>query len=154
MNDGGADAYRWGRLEIPSRPECVALVRWAIGRLGAQAGLSVREREDLDLAVTEACANAIRHGSPQRERNTVCITFLAGPDSVLIEVRDEGAGFDPASKRPPPPGEMRDGGYGLHIMRQVTDELEFDWQGGTVVRLLKRRKPAKAGAYASIPALA
>lgn len=136
------EIHRWGQLDIPSRPECVSAVRRIAERLGIQAGLTRGEVDDLDLAVTEACANAIRHGSPDRERNTIYVTFHVGPECVAVEIRDEGRGFDPTSKVPPPPGEMRDGGYGLHIMRQVVDRVEISSRGGTTIRLLKRhRKP-------------
>jgi serine/threonine-protein kinase RsbW len=148
MNDCGVNRYRWGRLDIPSRPECVPVVRHAIARLAQQTSLSAEERGDLDLAVTEACANAVRHGSPQRERNTVCVAYFAGPDAVLVEIRDQGGGFSAAAKAPPAAGELRDGGYGIHIMRQVMDDVEIAWQGGTVVRLLKRRRQGRPGAPA------
>jgi serine/threonine-protein kinase RsbW len=102
-----------------------------------QAGLDQVDIEDLNLAVTEACANAIRHGSPEQERNTIFVMFFLAPNCVMVEIRDEGRGFDPSCQRLPLPAEMRDGGYGLHIMRQVVDAVEFTRRRGTVVRLVK-----------------
>lgn len=131
--------YRWGRLEIPSRPEYAAAVRRTVERLGAEAGLTPAEAEDLDLSVTEACANAIRHGSPEQGRNTIRVTFFLAPECILVEVRDEGHGFQAGQSLAPLPGELREGGYGLHIMRQLMDDVEITWHGGTVVRLMKRR---------------
>ncbi len=133
------DVYRWGRLDIPSRPECVPAVRRIVERLGTQAGLSPSEIDDMDLAVTEACANAIRHGSPDRERNVIHVTFYVRPGAITVEIRDQGRGFDPNSKRAPAPSEWRDGGYGLLIMRRVVDDFQLGWRDGTVVRLGKRR---------------
>ena len=98
--------YYWCRLDISSRPENAAVVRRAVERIAIEAGLTPAETDDLDLAVTEACANAIRHGSPEKERSTVRVTFFLAPECVLVEVRsgprfteDRGARRPPASCR-------------------------------------------------------
>jgi serine/threonine-protein kinase RsbW len=151
--------YYWCRLDISSRPENAAVVRRAVERIAIEAGLTPAETDDLDLAVTEACANAIRHGSPEKERSTVRVTFFLAPECVLVEVHDQGPGFTEGSRRAPAAGELRDGGYGLHIMRQLMDDVEIIWHRGTTVRLVKQRVPERApsvsGAAAEpIPAFA
>lgn len=150
MGKGELLEFEWDRLSIPSRAECVARVRRAVERVGAEAGLSADEVEDLDLAVTEACANAIRHGSPDPQRNVVEVRFLLGPGRVVVEVRDEGAGFEAAQTPAPVPGELREGGYGLHIMHQVVDKVELSFDGGTVVRLMKQHRPEQGTQTAAV----
>ncbi|MBI3947241.1 MAG: ATP-binding protein [Armatimonadetes bacterium] len=144
MSRSDSTTYLWGRLDVPSQPHYVPAVRRAVERLGAEADLSRRDIEDLDLAVTEACANAIRHGSPKGAHNRIHIAFYLEPERVIVEIRDEGAGFDPNAEALPTPGDLCDGGYGLHIMRQVVDRVEIQFGDGTTVRLHKARRGKEA----------
>jgi len=47
------------------------------------------------LALVEVATNAIRHGNRLDPTKQVLISYVMGPDEILIEVEDEGEGFDP-----------------------------------------------------------
>jgi serine/threonine-protein kinase RsbW len=49
------------------------------------------------LALREAVANAVRHGNRGDRTKKVRLSYLVTPEKVLIEVEDEGRGFDPES---------------------------------------------------------
>jgi anti-sigma regulatory factor (Ser/Thr protein kinase) len=55
-----------------------------------------------------------------------------------VEVRDHGPGFDPRSVPPPDPEELKEGGYGVHIMRQGVHRLEARRETGEFVLSLTR----------------
>jgi serine/threonine-protein kinase RsbW len=132
-------------LDVPARPEFLSLVR-SIVTLIAETGSKLPDRriEDLRLAVTEACANAIdaERRKPELERQPVVVTCDLEADYVVVEVHDEGGGFDPDAITPHPdvskPARlMFERGLGIPLMRELTDELEFRREGdGTTVRLL------------------
>ncbi len=132
-------------LDVPARPEFLSLVR-SIVTLIAETGSKLPDRriEDLRLAVTEACANAIdaERRKPELERQPVIVTCDLEADYVVVEVHDEGGGFDPDAITPHPdvskPARlMFERGLGIPLMRELTDELEFRREGdGTTVRLL------------------
>ena len=65
-------------LDVPARPEFLSLVR-SIVTLIAETGSKLPDRriEDLRLAVTEACANAIdaERRKPELEREPVVVTL-------------------------------------------------------------------------------
>jgi anti-sigma regulatory factor (Ser/Thr protein kinase) len=132
-------------LDVPARPEFLSLVR-SIVTLIAETGSKLPDRriEDLRLAVTEACANAIdaERVKPEIERQPVIVRCDLEADYVVVEVHDEGGGFDPDEITPHPdvtkPARlMFERGLGIPLMRELTDELEFRRDGGgTTVRLL------------------
>ena len=93
------------RLTIPAKPEYITLGRLAltgIARLRAER-CPQEVLGDLKLALTEACTNSVRHAYGDgdglgRDHATSCTT-----DRLVVEVRDNGEGFEPpsgASRRP------------------------------------------------------
>jgi serine/threonine-protein kinase RsbW len=84
---------------------------------------------EIETALREAIANAVRHG--------------CGSDAtkeMLIVVRDPGPGFDPGAIPSPTVGQnvFRAHGRGIYLINQLMDEVSFD-RGGTEIRMLKRR---------------
>jgi serine/threonine-protein kinase RsbW len=124
---------------IPSDPNYLSRLRTIVGRLATCAGMDLREVHEAKLAVSEACANAIRHGSPLGQDDRISIKLHFGSNTVVAEITDRGTGFDPSTYRP----ELRTtpGGYGIPLMKALTDQVEFEKNGkGMTVRLVKRAK--------------
>ena len=91
----------------------------------------------MKLAATEACLNAIRHGSPGGGKATVGVTVEPSLDQVVVEVRDRGPGFDARTARraPFPLGEH---GRGVKLIDVLVDRAEYQrTRGGQRVRLAK-----------------
>jgi serine/threonine-protein kinase RsbW len=82
--------------------------------------------DHVELAVSEACTNAIRHTKDPDAEATVAIRFEVHEDRLVVEVKDRGGGFD-LEKIPPPDFEklFEGGGYGLYIIRTVMDEVFY-----------------------------
>jgi serine/threonine-protein kinase RsbW len=97
-------------------------------------GLGEDARFRFTLAVNEAVANAIEHGSPSAE-GKVMVRVCADPEGVRFEVRDWGtftAGF------PDPEGNGQRG-RGLPLMAALVDEVDLKpGDDGTLVTLLIR----------------
>ncbi len=105
-------------------------------------GMSDQAVFDLKVAVGEALANAVRHGSPRGELDRVTVTVVAYPDRVAIDVADQGAGFDVSALCGP--DLYSPCGRGVLFMHALTDIVEFrsGERGGTIVRLVKHlRRP-------------
>lgn len=125
-------------LTIPAKPEYITLVRLALTGLWRLGSFSDEALADLKLAVTEACSNSVRHAYKGREGN-VQVDYELHPDRLVIEVSDDGAGFDP-NRWEDERGELSEGGLGLAIIRSLTDELELgDGNGspGSRLRIVK-----------------
>jgi serine/threonine-protein kinase RsbW len=110
------------RLSIPAKAEYISLVRLALSGLSRLRPLSEEALGDLKLAVTEACTNSVRHGYAGRE-GTVDIVYELQPDRLVVEVADNGPGFDAAGDRPSEEN-LAEGGLGIAIIRAVSDEFE------------------------------
>lgn len=59
------------------------------------AGFSDREQFGVRLALEEAIMNAIRHGHRYDRRKQVHLRYQVTPERLLVDVEDEGPGFDP-----------------------------------------------------------
>ena len=131
------------RLTIPAKPEYITLGRLALTGIARLRAEPMREEVlgDLKLALTEACTNSVRHAYADGE-GTVQITYELHADRLVVEVADEGEGFEP------PPGtsdkldgdELSEGGLGIAIIEALADELEITERaaGGSSLRFVKR----------------
>ncbi len=132
-------------LEIPARAEFVALARLVVSAIASSDSTLADERiDDLKLAVSEACTNAIEaHGAVHTDERVLLRCFADG-GTVEVSIQDRGGGFDPAQLPDHPPVTDPDRlkferGLGIPLIRALVDEVEFSSsQGGTAVRLLMR----------------
>jgi serine/threonine-protein kinase RsbW len=110
------------RLTIPAKPEYITLVRLALSGLSGLRPLSEETLSDMKLAVTEACTNSVRHGY-QDGGGRVEILYELQPDRLVVEVADDGPGFDASGGRPTEEN-LAEGGLGIAIIKAVSDEFE------------------------------
>jgi serine/threonine-protein kinase RsbW len=134
-------ATREVRLRIPARAEYITLCRLALSGLAGARELSDELVGDLKLALTEAVSNSVRHAYGGDAGGHVDITFALRPDAIVVEVVDDGAGFDPFAPPSFEGDELSEGGLGIAIIRTIADELELDSQPGrrgSRLRFVKR----------------
>ncbi len=94
----------------------------------------------IELALTEALANAVVHGAKNDPSKVVeCDVACDDARGVLIIVRDPGPGFDPAKIADPCHGEniYSNHGRGIYLINQLMDEVQFH-KNGTEIRMLKK----------------
>src|SRR2546429_4414931 len=84
------------RLTIPAKAEYITLGRLALTAIARVRPLSQEMLSDLKLALTEACTNSVRHAYREGRAGTVEIVYQIEPDRLVVEVADDGRGFDPA----------------------------------------------------------
>jgi anti-sigma regulatory factor (Ser/Thr protein kinase) len=99
------------RLEVPAAPEYLRLARLAVADVGARAGWSYEDIDDLRIAVDELCY-AIGAGA---ERGRLTLTYRVTADG--IEVEGAGEGTSPLTA----PGELAEA-----IVTAVVDEYSLD----------------------------
>ncbi len=117
--------------------------RYIESRLLAYKVDDITDREDILLAVMEAVTNICVHGY-QNHKGWIEIEVTKGEDTITIFLRDEAPYFDPASIRAPdisiPLEDRPIGGMGIHLIRQVMDQVANHSlpQGGNELVLTKR----------------
>jgi serine/threonine-protein kinase RsbW len=132
---GGEHAIR---LTIPAKPEYITLCRLALTGLSRVRELSQETLGDLKLALTEACSNAVRHAYPEGG-GVVEILYDLRPDRLVIEVADDGEGFEPLEGLDNS-DDLSEGGLGIAIIRSIADEFEIESPGngrGSRLRFVK-----------------
>jgi serine/threonine-protein kinase RsbW len=136
--DAGGHEARQVRLRIPARAEYITLCRLALTGLSRLRDVSDETLADLKLALTEACSNSVRHAYRDGREGTVEILYDLQPERLVIEVTDDGPGFDEVETEQAD-GEPSEGGLGLAIIRSLSDELELGAgpDGGARLRFVK-----------------
>ncbi len=100
-----------------------------------------RDLCEVQLAVQEACVNAIRHGNGDDATKLVSLKIAISPERVRFEVADEGPGFDLDEVTEVDEDEPREGGYGIQILRRTMENLSVETTGsGSVLRFDRRRR--------------
>jgi serine/threonine-protein kinase RsbW len=117
------------RLTIPARAEYISLCRLALTGIGRLRSLSDELLADLKLALTEAASNSVRHAYADKNVGVVEISYELLPDRLVIEVTDEGEGFDPGEAKGEA-DELSEGGLGIAIIRAIADDVEIGTQPG------------------------
>lgn len=97
----------------------------------------------ITLGVCESVNNAIYHGNKCDENKFVTLFADVNNSSLLVQVKDEGPGFDFNNIPDPttPENIKNEGGRGLYIIRNVTDELSFK-NNGSIIELKFKIKSA------------
>jgi serine/threonine-protein kinase RsbW len=130
-------------LELPRDAALVRDARRTLDGALAGAGVTQECRDDIRLALTEACGNVVSHASLASGYH-IDVTVEEG--ECVIEVTDDGGGFDPA--RVPAvepveaggePGGLKEHGRGLHVLAAVVERLDVVSveDTGTLVRFSK-----------------
>ena len=134
-------------LEMPARPEYLTLARLVVAAAASiEATFRHEKIEDLRVAVSEATTNAIEAHARMSGEDRITIRCDLAEERIEVEVRDEGPGFDPDKLEPVPgisdPDRLVfEGGFGLPLMRELTDETEIrSSDEGTAVKLVVTRK--------------
>ncbi|MGQ9731368.1 MAG: ATP-binding protein [Candidatus Zipacnadales bacterium] len=130
-------------LFIPADARWLTVVRLMVSGVASRVGASYEDVDDIKVAVSEACTNAIDHAFPDPAcPRTIRIVCYPGQNELRIEVCDEGCGFDPATAEvvDDDTDPEKRGGLGLYLIRKLMDETEVISRpgGGTKVTMLKR----------------
>lgn len=137
------------RLEILSRPDLLAPVRSMVISMAERFGFDEVECGHLALAVDEALANVIRHAydGSQDGRIWITISLLDAPKHVFrIEIEDEGEQCDLDSIAPRELDDVRPGGLGVHLMREVTDRCTYEHRSPRGMKVILEKSPSSSPA--------
>lgn len=126
-------------ITISAHPDSISPVVEAVLALARQMKCAVGKEFEIETAVRESLANAIRHGCGEDSSKRVeCCVACDESRGMLIVVRDPGPGFDPASISSPIVGEniYSTHGRGIYLINQLMDEVRFE-RGGREIHMRK-----------------
>jgi DNA-binding response OmpR family regulator len=134
------------RFDLASRVANLHAVNELFGLLLRHATLTEKQAAQLRTAMLEVGSNAIEWGNKHDETKTVTITAEVREDRIEIVVEDQGEGFNPkqlphaADGKDDPIAHMevreilglREGGFGIQIVRGMVDDVRYNERGNRV----------------------
>jgi anti-sigma regulatory factor (Ser/Thr protein kinase) len=111
---GGHEVVARLHMELRPGPQAAGEGRHALDRL--KGAIEDRPLGTLRLLVTELVTNSVRHGGAE---DWIQLDIDIYSNTVRVEVRDQGPGFQPES--PPKPHLDRPGGWGLCLVDRMAD---------------------------------
>jgi serine/threonine-protein kinase RsbW len=128
------------KITLAADRDAVDPVVQTVMELVRQIHCEPEKHDAIELALTEALANAVVHGAQGDPSKIVeCDVVSREDQSILIVVRDPGKGFDPGEIPNPLGGESvySDHGRGIFLINQLMDEVKF-LKNGTEIHMIKR----------------
>jgi len=130
-------------VKIPAKLENLESMLQFIRNGAEQQGFSGKEINKIQVAAEEALVNVISYAYPDDGGDVEISCDAKGAEGLVIEIIDWGIPFDPLSLPEPdieaPPEEREVGGLGIHIMRNIMDEVSYKREGDrNILTLVKR----------------
>lgn len=125
-------------LSLPRDEASVPVVRRLCKSALEDLGVEETCVSDIELAVTEACTNVLKHAQGTTDIYDVNVEF--NDRDCEIRVIDSGQGFDASDKGREEAFVGDETGRGIHLIRALVDNVRFISrpEEGTVVHLEKR----------------
>ena len=121
------------RLDIPAQPAFVGVARAVVATIATTVeGLDDDRLEDLRLAVSEACTNAVEG---QADDQRVVLRCVLDDEVFDVQIVDHTGGFTPET--------IAERGWGLQLITALVDDVAFTREdGGSGVTLRMNLDPA------------
>ena len=103
------------KMEISANPDFVSIIRLTTSGIANKIGFSIDDIEDMKVAVSEACTNAIKHSDDK----SVSITYTILENGLDIEIKENG--------------------LGLFIIQTLMDDVKIESKDnqGTIIKMTK-----------------
>ena len=123
------------KMEIASNPQYVSVIRLTTSGIANKIGFCLEDIEDIKVAVSEACTNAIKHSLD----NKFSVEYTIFENGLTITIIDSGKGYDVDSIDVPNLEEPKESGLGLFIIQSLMDEVDIksDIDNGTIIKMTK-----------------
>lgn len=143
---------------FPGRYEAIQEICQFVANGAAANGLAETAVFHIELACDEACTNIIEHGYGGEDLGQITVSWHFKDGTFTITLHDHGRTFNPNNvpkptlppkpedvPDPPPPldiDSVKVGGLGIHFMRQLMDDVqfEFDEASGNTLTLIKKKQ--------------
>ena len=142
-------------LTMRSDPTYLAGARDLVASVARRLGFSEEASGQVALAVDEALCNVIRHGYDRRKDGPIWVNLWrlessnGAPSGLRIVVEDEARQVDPEIIKSRDLDEVRPGGLGVHIIRQIMDEVRYEKRDRVGMRLIMEKRSGQRAAAGS-----
>lgn len=141
MNNNGEPDLR---LELFSQPRLLTATRAMIGNFAQRLGFNEVQCGQVSLAVDEALCNVINHGYAKQPSGRIWISVWeipGDPPGVKVIIEDNAKQVDPETIRSRDLDDVRPGGLGVFIIREIMDEVRYEKRPEGGMRLTMTKTP-------------
>ena len=135
------DGQRLLELRFPAIPDRLKLVRAAVSEAAASCGCTEQCRDDIVMAVDEACQNVIRHAYEGDPKGEIILDVRRQDEHMVFHLTDFATPVNEKKVRPRPLEDVRPGGLGTHFINECMDEAAFrppPSGAGNLLRMVKK----------------
>jgi len=144
VNDAGPARQAVGvgllRINFPSLPGKLKEVREAVTGVLKEEGCPAALQADLVLVIDEACQNIIRHAYKGSTEGEITLEIRRDDDDLIVLLRDFADTVDVTKIKPRDLEDIRPGGLGTHLIREIMDEVEITPLPGNSGNLMRMSK--------------
>lgn len=138
-------SYDYIEMKIPAKPEFIGIIRLTISGIASRMGFSYDDIEDLKIATSEACTNAVQHAYKDKEDGEITVGFGLYENRLELVVSDSGesCNFEEVRQGLGPYGKeeqiefLREGGLGLYLIETLMDKVKIHQNSGVTVYMTK-----------------
>lgn len=128
-------------ITVPSSPRYLSVIRAVTATMADIYGMAERVREDVKLAVDEACSNVIKYAYKGDAGQKIVVKYFI-TKSFEVVIEDNGIKARPEYIEGRSLDDVRPGGLGVHFIKRTFDVFAFDprKRNGNRLRLIKHRR--------------
>ena len=128
------------RIHLLSRADILKPLRQLVRELSREQGCNEDNLDCMVMAINEACMNVIQHAYGDDEEGEIVIEFLKDNNELIVRIYDFAEKVDRNTIRSRNLDDVRPGGLGVHIIKEVMDEVEYKEGPDGIGNLLELRK--------------
>ena len=128
-------------ITVPSDPKYLSVIRSVTAAMAEIYGMADRVKEDVKLAVDEACSNVIKYAYRGDAGQKIVVKFFI-KKAFEVVIEDSGIKAMPEFIEGRSLDDVRPGGLGVHFIRRTFDVFAFDQRKkkGNRLRLIRHRR--------------
>ena len=139
-------------IAIKNRLSELERVGHAVEEFGQRLGLPANVTFELSLAVDEVVTNIISYAYDDRREHDIVVRLEEQSGDITVEIEDDGRPFNPLTVPEPrvdlPLDERPIGGLGMHLVRKVTDAVEYHRRRDRNLLVMRKKVSVATGASA------
>ncbi len=128
-------------LRTAARAAELKRIRDAVRETALTQGCGSECAADIVMAIDEACQNIIRHAYGKDRSGEIVLEVERQGEDLVFSLVDFAPRIDPARVKPRDLDDVRPGGLGTHLIREVMDSADFIEPppgSGNLLRMVKR----------------
>ena len=128
------------RIHVISRADALQSLRHLLREIVSDYTYSLGSLENIILAINEACMNVIQHAYHGFDNGEIIVELWKMKNGLKIKIIDYANKSDLNSIKSRDLGDVRPGGIGVHIIKQLMDEVvykNFETNTGNVLEMTK-----------------